>query len=52
MPSTAHIKAPTDAIQLIPYAKAMQNLMHAKPASKAENLLKPFAKTLTLKEKL
>lgn len=51
MPSTAHIKAPTDAIQLIPYAKAMQNLMHTEPANKAENLLKPFAKTLTLKEK-
>lgn len=50
MPSTAHIKASTDAIQLIPYAKAMQNLMHAEPANKAETLLKPFAKTLTLKE--
>lgn len=50
MPSTAHTKASTDAIQLIPYAKAMQNLMHAEPASKTETLLKPLAKTLTLKE--
>ena len=50
MPSTAHTKASTDAIQLIPYAKAMQNLMHAEPASKTETLLKPLAKTVTLKE--
>lgn len=50
MPSTTHTKASADAIQLIPYAKAMQNLMHTEPANKAETLLKPLAKTLTLKE--
>ena len=51
MPYIAHTEASANAIQLIPYAKAMQNLMHGEPANKAETLLKPFAKTLTLKEK-